>query len=118
MKVVKEASHLLEKPDSCTGTNVMFVLNALYKKLFELSSPSTAGAETAEFAKAVVAEIKKKFKKENSFWVFLLGYFDPKNKIDGCVPSWFTNSERNQTIRKIENLIEEWSESSADHPPA
>lgn len=86
----------------------MFTLNTLYASVASLTSSGLHGTDTANFAGAVQAEIKKKFRKEASYWVSFLGYFDPKNVVDNCVPSWFSLSERQAIIKRIEKQIETW----------
>lgn len=79
MKLVREATAILELSETSSGVNAMFVLNALYGQVDELTAAGVYGQTKADFAQRVRAELQAKFKKDTTFWTSFLGYFDPKN---------------------------------------
>lgn len=69
----------MESPDIASGVSAICCLNVLYTTLQRMTEGQDPASQRAAFAAIVVDQLKKKFKKEHTFWMSYLAFFDPKN---------------------------------------
>ena len=97
MEAAKEACHYLENPDTPSAVNMVFILNNMYTLIDEYTNRAKHGSDTAEFAKALVANIKSRFNPTELQLVCCLSYFDPKVAHLNNVPMWWPKGVKQST---------------------